>query len=57
MDLVDAGFDVVPVPVDYPEATVILGRPCGAPVHREPLEDRSFMRTKQAVRTRTLRTK
>ena len=25
--LVDAGFDVVPVPVYYPEATVILGLP------------------------------
>lgn len=25
--LVDAGFDVVPVPVYYPEATSILGRP------------------------------
>lgn len=25
--LVDAGFDVVPVPVYYPEATEILGRP------------------------------
>ena len=25
--LVDQGFDVVPVPVYYPEATVILGRP------------------------------
>ena len=25
--LVDAGFEVVPVPVYYPEATTILGRP------------------------------
>ncbi|MFT4046971.1 MAG: CoA-binding protein [Solimonas sp.] len=25
--LVDAGFEVVPVPVYYPDATVILGRP------------------------------
>ena len=25
--LVDDGYDVVPVPVYYPEATTILGRP------------------------------
>ena len=27
--LVDSGFDVVPVPVYYPEVTAILGRPVG----------------------------